>query len=143
MTPVVAAILAGGQSRRMGRDKANIIWQGETLLARTARIAQEAGCTVQIVGREQPEDWPLPEVSFVSDASPSQGPLGGLATALETSHEAVLLLACDLPLLRVDVLHWLMDQEQASMALPSATGIGGSRCSRYIRRTCGRWFRSV
>jgi molybdopterin-guanine dinucleotide biosynthesis protein A len=110
MKPPIAAILAGGQSQRMGRDKAGIMRQGETLLARAARIAQEAGLTVLVVGRGRPDDWLLPDTQFVPDAYPGQGPLGGLATALEDASQDVLLLACDMPLLSAEALIWLDGQ---------------------------------
>ena len=135
MTPLVAAILAGGQSRRMGRDKASIIWQGETLLARTARVAQEAGFAVMVIGRERPDGWPLPDTRFVPDAYPGQGPLGGLATALEAANQDVLLLACDMPLLSVEAIAWLNGQTLGSMASPCDMGSSGSRC---FRATAGR-----
>lgn len=114
ITPTTAAILAGGRSERMGQDKANLIWQGEMLLARTARIAQETGCRVLVVGRERSEDWPQPETLFLPDTLPGQGPLGGLATALqytEASGERVLALACDLPQLSQEAFRWLLSQD--------------------------------
>ena len=117
MTPPVAAILAGGQSQRMGRDKAGMVRQGETLLARTARVAQEAECSVLIVGRERPDGWPLTDTLFVPDAYPGQGPLGGLATALETASQDVILLACDMPLLTAEALEWLMGQTRGKHGL--------------------------
>ena len=111
MSAIVAAVLAGGQSQRMGRDKTEIMWQGATLLARTARVAQETGCSVMVVGREQPDTWVMKAVKFVPDAFRGQGPLGGLATALQTAESSVLLLACDMPRLTPEALDWLMRQE--------------------------------
>lgn len=112
------AILAGGQSRRMGWDKAGIMVGGEALLARTARLAREVCTTVSVVGRAAPPDWPLPSVPFLPDAAPAQGPLGGLATALECEGRTVLLVACDLPLLTAEALNWLLraGQEHAPLA---------------------------
>jgi molybdopterin-guanine dinucleotide biosynthesis protein A len=112
MNTPTAAILAGGRSERMGRDKAELVYQGETLLARTARIAQEAGCRVLVVGREQPNDWPLSNTRFMPDAWPRQGPLGGLLTALQGTQGCVLALACDLPLLTPHALRWLLAQDR-------------------------------
>lgn len=119
MNPPVAAILAGGVSRRMGRDKAVIVWRGETLLARTARIAQKAGCQVLVVGREQPDAWGLTGVEFIPDAWEGQGPLGGLATALVAADGApVLALACDLPLLDTQAIYWLLSEAGQFTPLP-------------------------
>ena len=107
------AILAGGQSRRMGTDKAALQIGGMTLLERTARLALAVGLPVLVVGRAQPPGWLLPEVLFLEDAEAGQGPVGGLATALRHAQGSVLALACDLPLLTADALQWLIDQAKA------------------------------
>ena len=63
-----------------------------------------------MVGRDRPDDWLLPEVQFLNDVLPGQGPLGGLVTALEYARSPVLALACDMPLLTANCLTWLMNQ---------------------------------
>jgi len=108
-TPTASGvILAGGSSRRMGCDKASLVLNGETLLARTTRVLQEVVGSVSIVG------WPgdreaQPGVSYLPDRCPGQGPLVNLAFAL--SHlqcPYALVVACDLPFLRADVLRYLL-----------------------------------
>ncbi len=111
-----AAILAGGQSRRMGRDKALIEVGGELLLVRTARLAAEACSEVAVIGREAPPDWPLPDVRFHVDEQPGTGPLEGLRTALHHLDDDVLLLACDLPRLDGEAMSWLLARAAASRA---------------------------
>lgn len=110
---LTAVILAGGASRRMGRDKANLEVDGLTLLERTAALAQAAGLPVLIVGRSRPADWSLDGVQFVKDAQPRQGPLGGLHTALTQVQGPVLVLACDMPRLSADALRWLIAEGQS------------------------------
>ena len=108
---LTAAIFAGGQSRRMGTDKAVLEVEGMTLLARTAQAALEAELPVLVVGRALPADWPLKTVAFAEDSQPGLGPVGGLATALgQRETAAVLALACDLPLLTPDAVRWLGTQ---------------------------------
>ena len=107
------AILAGGQSRRMGTDKAALPIGGMTLLERTARLALALNFPVLVVGRARPDDWPLAEVEFVEDAEAGLGPAGGLATALRSARTSVLALACDLPLLTEEALKWLVAQAEA------------------------------
>ncbi len=107
---LTAAIFAGGQSRRMGTDKAALEVEGLTLLARTAQTALQAELPVLVVGRVRPADWFLEMVVFAEDSQPGLGPLGGLATALGQSDTAVLALACDLPLLTPDAVRWLGTQ---------------------------------
>ena len=111
---ITAAILAGGQSRRMGTDKAALEIGGMSLLERTARAALGCELSVLIAGRARPAEWPLDAVLFAEDALPGLGPLGGLATALRQAETSVLALACDLPLLTADALRWLLTcREQA------------------------------
>lgn len=108
------AIMAGGRSRRMGRDKAMIPVGGVPMLERVARAALGAGLPVIVVGRQPPDGWPLDAVSFHPDHYPDTGPLGGLATALEVSGTSVLLLACDMPLITTEAIRWLIGQWDGS-----------------------------
>ena len=109
--PFTVAILAGGESRRMGRDKAQLAVGAETLLERTARVALEVCPSVMVVGRARPDGWPLPDVLFLRDDAPGQGPLGGLVTALKYTHgKPVVLLACDFPLMTPNALGWLLSE---------------------------------
>ena len=104
------AILAGGQSRRMGTDKAALEIGGMTLLERTARMALAVNLPALVIGRASPDGWLLPEVTFTEDAEAGLGPLGGLATARRQAQTSVLALACDLPLLTEDAVRWLIAQ---------------------------------
>jgi molybdopterin-guanine dinucleotide biosynthesis protein A len=82
-------ILAGGQSRRMGRDKAALEWGDGSLLDHMVQLLSTVAGRVRIVGRGE-----LP------DRIPGKGPLGGILTALEaTETEENLMVAVDLPLL--------------------------------------------
>jgi molybdopterin-guanine dinucleotide biosynthesis protein A len=101
-----AIILCGGQSTRMGRDKALLPFgPEETLLQRVVRIVgdvvpQERVICVAAVGQRLPK---LPvSVRVVEDEVPNCGPLAGLATglaALDDEIEAVFVCGCDAPLL--------------------------------------------
>jgi len=110
---MTVAILAGGESRRMGTDKAMLRFDGVTLLERVARTALSAGLPVLVAGRERPDGWRSPDVDFALDAAPGRGPLGGLQTALCRTGGPVLAVACDMPLLTPDALCWLRDQAAA------------------------------
>lgn len=113
------AILAGGASRRMGRDKATLDAGDGPLLERSARLGLDLGLPVLVVGRAQPDGWPLPTVRFATDREPKQGPLGGLVTALELA-SPILAIACDLPRLDAECLRWLRDE---SARAPLADGL--------------------
>lgn len=121
------AILAGGESRRMGTDKAALQINGMTLLERTARLALNVNPTVLVVGRARPDDWPLPDVAFLEDAEARLGPAGGLATALRHAQMSVLALACDLPLLTEDALRWLIAQAEAQFGPSGLVTVNGGQ----------------
>ncbi len=107
---LTSAILAGGKSVRMGRDKARLEIDGLPLLERIAAAAQAAGLPVLVIGRARPLDWTLKEVDFAEDALPGRGPLGGLHMALTRANGPVLALACDLPRLTSGAIRWLKSE---------------------------------
>src|SRR5579859_1217640 len=95
---LTALLLVGGQSRRMGSDKAGLLLKGEPLWARQLRILRELQPEALWISARVPPAWRPPEVEFVPDEPPSRGPLSGIAAALQrlpTSH--LLVLAIDLP----------------------------------------------
>jgi molybdenum cofactor guanylyltransferase len=107
---LTAVILAGGKSSRMGQDKALIPWDGIPLLQRVCQVASQCCQQVYIL-----TPWPeryqeiLPDVNyqFLVESNPGQGPLVALAQALaEVPTEWVLLLACDMPLLQVEIIRY-------------------------------------
>lgn len=106
------AILAGGNSSRFGRDKALETYAGQSMLKHIAAEALQTGLPVAVIGREKPENWSLPEISFLPDDEQDLGPIGGLITALSHANGPVMLCACDMPLLTVDAMRWLLEQER-------------------------------
>jgi molybdopterin-guanine dinucleotide biosynthesis protein A len=103
-----AVLLAGGESRRMGRDKAAILFQDEPLWRRQLRILRDLGPEKVFVSARTESSW-LPEnTELLLDEPPSRGPLSGLTKALvqmETSH--LLVLAVDMPFVTREQLHHL------------------------------------
>lgn len=91
------AVLAGGASRRMGRDKAFIEIDGVTLLDRCVDAVREGGAApVVVVGGDQ-RAVEAGGHRFVPDRFPDEGPLGGIITAIAAlDTELVVVLACDL-----------------------------------------------
>jgi len=124
---MTAVILAGGESRRMGTDKAALVFGGIPLLERAARAALTAGLPVLVVGRERPDGWPLPAVDFAPDAAPGRGPLGGLETALVRAGTSVLALACDTPLLGPNALAWLWDRAASEASTHGLVVLNGGQ----------------
>jgi len=117
---VAVAVLAGGGSRRMGRDKAAIEVEGRTLLERTLAAAGPVatpGAPVNVIGSPRsPTSAALGR--WVPDLRPGQGPLAGLETALTVPGpvEAVLVVGVDHPWLATPVLAALVDTLLAAPA---------------------------
>lgn len=108
---VTGLILAGGNSTRMGTDKALLVWQGATLLERVFAVADRCCGRVAVVS-----PWPeryagiLPQtVNWILESPAHGGPLVALAQGLEAVQTPwVLLLACDMPTLDHSVIQgWI------------------------------------
>ncbi|MEO0575623.1 MAG: molybdenum cofactor guanylyltransferase [Pseudomonadota bacterium] len=105
-----ALVLAGGESRRMGQDKAAIQVDGVSLLSRTVSLARQFVDDVHVSVRTPPVDETRRRFNCIVDAGVGQGPLDGILTALNSDTSAAwLVLACDLPLLDASTLRVLID----------------------------------
>ena len=103
---MLTVILAGGESRRMGRDKATLPWQGGSMLQhlidRYAALGPVAVC-VDRAGRV-----PFTGAQELTDPFPGQGPLNGILAGFEQTEEAELFLtATDLPFGEPALVHRL------------------------------------
>jgi molybdopterin-guanine dinucleotide biosynthesis protein A len=98
MKTLTAVLFAGGESRRMGADKAAVILDGEPLWARQLRTLRGLGPEKVLISARAKPAWSPPEMEVILDEPPSRGPLSGLAATLRnirTTH--LLALAIDLP----------------------------------------------
>ena len=134
---VTGFVLAGGASSRMGRDKALLELDGIPLVLRTARLLEAVVTRVAVIGRA--ECYARLGVQTLPDDFPGCGPLGGIATALRSSHAAwSLVVACDLPYLTPGWLEYLVGRARASTAnvvVPeSARGLE-PLCAMYHERS--------
>ena len=96
MSRAAGAILTGGESRRMGRDKATLPIAGVPMAVRIARALEAALDPVVAVGRPEPE-LAACGLHVVVDEHPGECPLGGILTAFAWSPAPlVVVVACDL-----------------------------------------------
>jgi molybdenum cofactor guanylyltransferase len=107
---LTGAVLAGGHSRRMGRDKATLAHEGRPLWERQAGVLESSGCEVIAVVR-QPGQAPLGlpgSLHLWHDSVTDAGPLAGLHTALSHSRTLLLaVLAVDMPRIDPWWFQWL------------------------------------
>ena len=129
-------ILAGGESSRMGRDKALLELEGVALIVRTARLVESATERCTIVGDEVRLEGL--ELFVIEDEFSGAGPLGGIATALHASGtEWNLIVACDLPYLTGEWLEFLIERAMRSDAdavLPMNERGAEPLCAVYRKR---------
>ncbi|WP_269522370.1 molybdenum cofactor guanylyltransferase [Coraliomargarita parva] len=104
-------VLVGGESRRMGRDKALLSYDGKsTQLERTADLLQKVCLKVFISQRkEQAFESPAGTEAIYDSMEDVHGPLCGILSAMQKYPEADwLVLACDLPHLEIATLEKLL-----------------------------------
>lgn len=104
-------VLAGGKSSRMGRDKAQLLWQGTPLLQHMCALLLASGASRVMVSGN------YPEMGGIADTSPELGPLGGLASvAPHIPDGALLLVPVDMPQLTPSLLLHLVQHAHANAA---------------------------
>ena len=153
MQPVaVGVVLAGGEARRMGRDKRLLRLAGSTLLERNLHFLQEVFPTVALSVRDAsqvPADLPA-EVQIVPDVV-TGSPLAGLATLLARYREPVFALAADIAFAdRAAVARVVEAFGDVDVALPIVGdhleplhAVYGAGCLPHIERLLARGAHSI
>src|SRR5690242_18268196 len=147
MREACAVVLAGGESRRFGSDKAVAHFRGEPLLAHALRGVCRAGfAQVALAAKEPARYAPIADeiayvcrsrIELLTDLRPIQTPLAGLAAGLEASrHELVFACAADMPFAAdaalIDALFAAV--EGYDVVVPEAGGA--------LQTLCGVWRKS-
>lgn len=111
MITLTAVLLVGGESRRMGRDKATIEWGGRPLWERQLELLRALRPEKIFVSARTPPAWLPTTVELLVDNAPSQGPISGLTKGLvemRTTH--LLALAVDMPFMTAGELGSLCER---------------------------------
>ncbi len=116
-----ALILAGGNSRRMGQDKANLLLGEHTLLQSAVATLQPLFAEVIVSVRQPRDEIDLPQVC---DDPLHIGPLAGLVAGLERANTPwIFALACDMPFITSAVIEYLAQQRADCQAVvPMVSG---------------------
>jgi len=111
------AVLCGGDSRRMGTDKAFVEVAGVAMAERVARALAASGCDpVAFIGGDAALLARFQRAT-IADRWPGRGPVGAIITALGAFDDDVLIAACDLP---------FVDAASAGTLIAAATADQGS-----------------
>jgi len=132
-------IQAGGQSTRMGENKALKRFLGRPLIQRVmdrlAPVADEL-----LVTTNHPEDFSFLDVPLFADIKPGHGALGGLYTALASAHHShVAVVACDMPFASAPLLvaaAGLLEQEATDVVIAETQEGLEPLHAVYRRGTC-------
>ena len=105
-------VLAGGRGLRLGRYKALVELDGESLVQRVVSKLSFLNSDIIIVlakGQQLPQITGCQKLKIVTDAYPGSGPLIGIYTGLLNSESAYnLVVACDMPLLNQHLLGYML-----------------------------------
>jgi molybdopterin-guanine dinucleotide biosynthesis protein A len=139
-----AFILAGGKSARMGKEKALVEINRESLVNIAAKNLRSCGASkvTVLAGMKTKSLRPyFPELEIVEDVSPELGAPGAILTALQRSEtEGVFVIACDLPFASSELITFLWQRfegESADAVVPvQPDSFKQTLCAFYRKSKC-------
>lgn len=137
MAPLRGLVLAGGRSKRMGRDKAALDYSGRSQLEQAVELLQRLAASVHVSVRADQKDDPLRrKFAQIVDLGDIEGPAAGIRAAqLHDPAAAWLVVACDLPYLDEATLRRLIAHRNpantATAFRGSHDGLPEPLCSIY------------
>lgn len=135
MLQATAIVLAGGRSRRMGRDKAHLPLGDGTLLERLLGQVVPVFAEV-LLSVDHAQRYPEIDLPQIVDSEPGAGPLAALASTLaQATYPRAFVVACDIPELPASLVQFLLeglDQPAADGLLPEAVIPTVGRRPQYL-----------
>lgn len=143
------AILAGGQSTRMGTNKALLRSHpgAPTIIEQVLARLRGAGAEPDLIVTNTPHEYGFLGIPMRPDDLPGAGPMGGILTALQHSpHDHTFVVACDMPLLSPDLLRHMLSlppeydvlvprwSDEGHIYVETLHAIYSRRCIEPIRR---------
>ena len=135
--PLSIAILAGGQSQRMGRNKALLELGGLSILQRIINVVRPLTADLFLV-TNTPEIYREFQLPMIADLMPGKAALGGIYTALRRArYDWLLALACDMPLLdRQLIAHLAQHRRNEVDVVCPLVGPYPETLHTFYRKTC-------
>lgn len=121
-TDITGIILAGGQSSRMGTDKALIKYGNKTLIEHTFDLIR-GYCKKILISANNPAVHSFPEQWIIPDEKKGLGPIGGIYSCLKHSEtENNLVVAVDIPFINHGLIQFLLSNiSNAALVVPVTT----------------------
>lgn len=136
MVDVVSAILAGGKSIRMGRDKATLVLDSEPLVQRVYGVAREVFKNIIVVSNDH-DVLPGMDIPIIRDVVAVQSPLAGIVSALiHADADYVFALACDMPFLSAGAMRYMLDNVNGEDIIIPKTEKGYEPLHAIYKRSC-------
>jgi molybdopterin-guanine dinucleotide biosynthesis protein A len=107
INPITSVVLAGGESSRLGSDKALLQVKGQFLIERIVDRLRQLSEEIIIVADEV-DKYEEFEAIVVSDVYPGKGSLGGIYSGVKRASDShSLVVACDMPFLNPSLLRYM------------------------------------
>ncbi len=108
---MTGAVLAGGKSLRMGREKGLVEIRGQSMIATMASILGTAqGIDSLIIVTNSPSRFSFLDMPMIPDYFPAKGPLAGIHAALRAVRDWIFVTACDMPFLSPELPRYLWNR---------------------------------
>ena len=106
---ITGIVLAGGKSSRFGANKAFVEINGVQLIERVMKVMGSVFERLILI-TNTPHEYAYLNIPMVEDLIKDLGPIGGILTGLEAiSDECGFFVACDMPFINSDLIHYMVD----------------------------------
>ena len=135
-TDITGIVLAGGKSRRMGRDKALMVYQDKPLIQHAVDTLRQV-CNKVVISSNK-NDYYFTGCEVWPDEIDIHAPMIGIYSCLKRSPDEVnLVLSCDMPLTGIAILKYLLAKHNAyEIVVPRYN-------NEFIEPLCALYKRSV
>ncbi len=132
---ISCVVLVGGESRRMGVDKASLDLSGKAMVERVLYVVRPLFKDIYIGAHEESSLGEAYGLPVIIDTLPGRGPALGVCAALEEAGtEWVFIVSCDLPMLSAGVIEFLATlTEGVDAVVPLIEGRAQTTCAIYSR----------
>ena len=132
---IACVVLVGGESRRMGTDKASLDLNGRTMVERVIEVVRPLFKELYIGAHKDASLGEASGLPVIVDTLPGRGPALGVCAALEkATEEWVFVVSCDLPMLSAKLIEYLATlTEGVDAVIPLIAGRAQTTCALYSR----------